>query len=148
VVCVTSDVLKFEIRRLRVGGHIHLNDLLLDAPPPGSLDWLPIVSAIATRLDSLSGRWVVKLPLGTTDVAPVNLSPAQLHTLPDLGRILEPPSIVRRSSRSNVCAWEGENHRWQQVFGRRSLVVISVSRSVIEARDGDPFVCEQLWEIQ
>jgi hypothetical protein len=148
VVRVTGDMMLLEIRRLKVGGHVHLNELLLNAPAPGSLDWLPIASMIATRLDEASGRWVVKLPLGTTEVAPVNVSPEFPQSLPDLGRILEPPSVVRCSSRRNVSVWAGQNHRWQQVFGHRSLIVVSVSRSAIEARDGDPFVCEQLWEIQ
>jgi hypothetical protein len=137
-----------EILRLDEGGHLHLSDLMVDAPLPGSLDWLPIAEKVAAELEESSGRWVVKLPLGTTERLPVDPWRERPRWLPELGRILEPPSVVCCFRQHRSAVWEGENHRWQRLFGHRSLVVLSLSRSVIEAREGDPFVCEQLWEIQ
>lgn len=143
-----SDALMIEIRKLSMGAHVHLTDLIPNAPSPGSIEWMPIVEAIAAELDSSSGRWIVKLPLGTVEAVPADVLPGSVHSLVELGSILEPPSVTHCLGQHQVARWEGANHRWQRVFGIRSLVVISVSRSVAEASEGDPFVCEQLWEIQ
>lgn len=100
-------------------------------------------------LEDVDGRWVVKFPLGFVTKVPESLASASavFEVLADVEELYEPPSVANLGRRAAGLRWAGENHRWQWRHGRRSLSVVSVSRSALDASAGEPFFCRQLWEI-
>ena len=137
------------IGRLRVGQRVHLDGLVADPPPPGSQLWLPIIGAVVAGLEGREGRWVVKLPLGfLTELPTSQPTISRIFALLTSDEVLmEPPSVTHLARAYVSSTWEGENHRWQSRSAAGSLAVTSVSRSLRESLDGEPFFCEMLWEI-
>jgi hypothetical protein len=123
--------------------------LIDDAPAPGSRLWLPIVESVVADLEGRKGRWVVKFPLGS--IAELPMTPPTVSTIFELLSpdevLMEPPSVIRLTNAAGSSTWQGENHRWQSKGIGRSLAVVSLSRSLDESGNNEPFFCELLSEI-
>jgi hypothetical protein len=132
---------------MEVDGEDEHLDYLPDAPDPGSTRWLEIVDELCVLLAS-HGTWLIYLPLGMIDCWPgASITRSSAFGLADAAFLLEPPSVLRRSSGN-----AGRRAGIERCEVRRSVAaglteVIVASRSVEEARSGEPYRLEIVWEV-
>jgi hypothetical protein len=138
-----------ELRRLRVGEHVHLDRYIPNPPPPGSETWLDIIAELLPRLLKWKGAWTVSMPVGTLSQLPKTfLTAPELLRLVDSEKATEPPAVYRLRDALVPSTWEGEHHRWQRLLQSSVMEAISVSRSRQEATAGDDFSASIVFEVR
>jgi hypothetical protein len=139
-----------ELGKVAVGGHLHLDEVVSDPPAPGSHDWLAYMGAVVDHLVGEQDRWIVKLPLGFVSTPPPELASANdIFLMVERGEdLMEQPSVNRLGPSNAPSTWEGQNVRWQWCDRPGVTTVVSVSRSLRDRVDGEPFSCALLYEIR
>lgn len=137
------------VETLEVGAHIHLDEVVGNAPAPGSREWLPIVEELIQLLDSQGGNWTITVPVGTATVVPrkVVSAPDVFH-LVDRSDLMEAPAAHRLADTLVANRWEGEYHCWRRVLQNTVAEIVSLSRSSMQIGSGEPYCVEIAFEIR
>ncbi len=148
-----------EVLGLVEGAHVHLDDLLAGAPPPGSPDWLPLLGEVIDLLARREGVWLVTMPIGFAavppkitdlDVATAIRQAAEFRRASRDGdpfQLAEPPAVYRGHSVPQPARWSGVSHSWQRRLSN------AVHRTIVYNKDEDaialdePYSLSVTWQI-
>jgi hypothetical protein len=134
---------------LAPGDHLHLDALLADAPPPGSLVWLPIIDDLIEVLTETDLSWFVALPLGSVTAPPEGkLTIDTVAAIVDSSHLAEPPAAHRARADTDAETFDGDLRRTVHDLGGGVVEVVTVSRSAIEVREGEPWTVQVGWAIE
>ncbi len=61
------------VAEMTVGEHVHLEELLEDAPGPGDHRWLDLADGLLADLSLGAGVWAMTIPLGEVQDVPSGL---------------------------------------------------------------------------
>jgi hypothetical protein len=138
--------------------HVHLDELIDDAPRPGSSDWVGVLLTIVDRLAVGAGMWFVRLPVGYADGLPKlagltvagAIEDAAMFVPADGDRGLyfvgEPPSVYRGAAGARPASWQGVAHSRIRVLSPNVRERISYALSD-DAGPNEPYTVSVVWEI-
>jgi hypothetical protein len=129
-----------EIRALVPGQHLHLDEIIENAPAPGSLEWLPIMRSLALEIHEWGeGSWGVSIQLGTVKKPPCGPIPTEsIPALIEQAERFTPPDVWRLESGPSH-AWEGEKTTWDTDLTARVRECVTYSRSADDREAGEDF---------
>ncbi len=129
-----------QLEALEPGDHIHLDELIDDAPPPASIKWFLLLRDVAEQLESWGGTWVVAMPLGSSPVIPnLPMEPEEAIKLPGFELTSEPPSANKLDGEYTLEIWQGENYTYASQIRTGVTQVLTFSRSPEELSAGEGF---------
>jgi hypothetical protein len=138
-----------DVRKLKVGGHLHLDRLVDTPPPPGSPNWVPLMLELVERLIDWGGPWTVTLTLGMVRQSPDPASVApNFFERADTAGLAEPPAVYRLADRLIANIWEGEYRCWKVVRQPGVTEIVSLHRAASEPPDDQGWHASLLFEVR